>query len=58
MFLDESPLPLDLWLRTFGLSSLSRSVSALDVTEDVLVPAFDAESRWGSPRTSAKLRSS
>ena len=52
MFLDESPLSLDLWLRTFGLSSLSRSVSALDVTEDVLVPAFDAESRWGSPNVS------
>lgn len=51
MFLDESPLSLDLWLRTFGLSSLS-SVYAQDITEDVLVPAFDSESRRGSPNIS------
>ena len=47
MFLHESPLSMDLWLRTFGLSSLV-SIDIQNASEDVLVPPFDAESRQGS----------
>jgi amino acid permease len=47
MFLDESPLSMDLWLRTLGLASLS-SMDGSDASEEVMVPPFNSESRRGS----------
>lgn len=53
MFLtNESPLSMDLWLRSFGLSSLSSFDNlSVDQSEDVLVPPYDADSRRGSSLT-------
>ncbi|KAI2505598.1 tryptophan/tyrosine permease [Fragilaria crotonensis] len=51
MFLDESPLSLDLWLRSMGLSSIS-SQDAPSASEEIMVPAFDSEQRRGSARFS------
>jgi amino acid permease len=47
MFLDESPLSMELWLRTLGLASLS-SLDSADASEEVMVPPFNSESRRGS----------
>jgi Transmembrane amino acid transporter protein len=47
MFLDESPLSLDLWLRSMGLSSIS-SQDAPNASEEIMVPPFDSEHRLGS----------
>ena len=51
MFLDESPLSLDLWLRSIGLSSIS-SLDAPNASEEIMVPPFDSEHRRGSARFS------
>lgn len=48
MFLDESPLSMELWLRTLGISSLTSVEINPFENEDVLVPAFDSEMRRSS----------